>query len=1133
MKKLWKRISFYHQKRSHKIINIMRLTLILIFVNIFTITASTYSQHAKITLNVKQASLIEVFDAIESQTEFSVFYKNEQINKDYLVNLNVKDQRVDKVLNKVLEKTELDFDFVDKQIVIILKAEKESNSLQTTQKIVEITGKVTDVFGAMIGVTVVVKETTNGTITDLDGNYTITVTSADDVLIFSFIGYRSQEISINGRTIINVVMIEDAIALGEIVAIGYGTKTKSDITGSVSVVNSEELMSLPVPTIDQALQGKATGVKVTQLTGAPGEGVAVRIRGIGTINDNSPLYVVDGIATKDAFNSLSPNDIESITILKDASAAAIYGSRAANGVVLITTKKGKDGASKLVYNGYTGVQVIGNTTEMCNKDEYIMLYNEAAVADGRSEIPQSMVDTLPNTNWWNEIFQPALIMSHQLSASGGNEKSNYLVSGGYYKQDGIILNSGFDRFSVRTSVNTKLSDRFDCGININLSASNTKLVGSSGDGYGGNGGSVVRYAFFRTPIYPVKDNNGEYIDYYTDYADIFGDGYNPVGFAEKYDWKKKNYRAFGNTFLSVKLLDNLQFRTDFGVDFITENSKRFNENWGTNNRINNPNSLENTTFFSTIYTWNNTLNYNTSINDNHNFDALLGTETVKSVITGHSGYADNFPDQVPNLRYLSNGTGNNRVRGWESRWALLSFFGRVGYNYQRKYYLDFVLRHDGSSRFGSNYPYGTFPSSSIGWRIDKESFLDNMQTISFFKLRGGFGMLGNQQIGDYSFASLVAGGIYYPFGSGTPQTGYRVNTLGNENLRWESQIQYNFGVDLGLWNDMLFFNIDYYNKLTDDMLVRVPLPPSGGSVVAPYMNAGKVENTGLELEINFKQVKGDFRYDLGLIFSHYNNKVIELYDDKPIPAGRIDNGVYATLTEEGHPIGSFYLYEMEGIFQDAADIFTHAYQGADIKPGDVKYKDISGPDGIPDGIIDNYDRAHVGKAFPDFSYGFTGNFSYKNWDFSLFFEGVQGNDIYWQVAHDIEGFYRAFNVTTRTLERWTGPGTSNDMPRVSWQGSANNKKPSTRFLHDGSYLRLKNVNFGYTFKENTVRRLGVQSIKAYISVQNVFTITKYPGLDPEMQTSDNSTSEGDLAAGIDWGTYPSARVFAIGLNINF
>ena len=433
----------------------------------------------------------------------------------------------------------------DRQIIIYPKPAKSSNTKEPPSEKIKIQGKVADSNNNVIpGVNIMIKGTNTGTITDFDGMYSIEVADENAILIFSFIGYKVQEIKVGTQITIDVILEEDVSNLEEVVVVGYGSKKKSDIIGSVSVINSEEISSLPVPTIAQALQGKATGVRVTQSSGAPGGGIEVRIRGIGTINDNTPLYIVDGIPTKDAFNSLSPSDVESISVLKDA-AASIYGARAANGVVIITTKKGSQGDSKVNYSTYTGFQVASNLTEMCNKNQYIELYNEAATADERELIPLGMIDSLPNTNWWDEIFRPALITNHHLTVSGANENSNYIISGNYFKQDGIILNSGYNRYSLKTSVQTKISEKLKGGININISRAETDLVGSSGDGYGGNGGSVVRYALFRTPIYPVNDQNGNYIDYYPDNAHIFGDGYNPVGFAEKYDWTKVNNRVFG------------------------------------------------------------------------------------------------------------------------------------------------------------------------------------------------------------------------------------------------------------------------------------------------------------------------------------------------------------------------------------------------------------------------------------------------------------------------------------------------------------------------------------------------------------------------------------------------------------
>jgi TonB-linked SusC/RagA family outer membrane protein len=1011
---------------------------------------------------------------------------------------------------------------------VAISQESESNQVSV------IRGNVKDESGEiLIGVSIILKGTTTGTITNINGNYEIEVAELNDILVFSYVGYETITEPINGRTEINVTMHVSAIALDEVVAIGYGTKKQSDIIGSVSIVKSDEISDLPVPTIDQALQGKATGVKVTQFSGAPGEGVVVRIRGVGTINYNDPLYIVDGIPTKDAFNTLSPVDIESISILKDASAASIYGARAANGVILITTKKGGKGLPRFIYTMYTGVQSAYNLTEMTNRDQYVELYNEAAIADGREIINQEMIDTLPDTDWWEEIFRPALITNHHLTISGGSENINYLISGNYFKQDGIILNSGFDRYSLITSISTTLSKRISVGTNINLSRSSTDLVGNSGDGYMGNGGSVVRYAFFRTPIYPVYDNNNEFIDYYPLYGHIFGDGYNPVGLAEKFDWTRTGNRVFGNAFINWQIFDVLTFKSDYGIDLNVIGDKRFNENWGYQGRINNPNSMTESTTFIDIQTWKNTLTYDKDFNGIHSLNILLGSELIRSESHAHSSSAQNFPDQIANLRYLSNGMTNERVDGWQENWALFSVFGRIAYKYKEKYFAEVVLRRDGSSRFGSNNPYGVFPAASVGWRIDNEPFLADSKLISHLKLRLSAGQLGNQEIGNYSFASLMTSGAYYPFGTNVA-SGYYLQKHGNENLKWESQTQYDAGIDLGLLDNKIFIYLDYYNKLTNNMLVQAPLPPSSGSAEASFFNAGKVQNTGIELEINYKNQINKLKYNVGLLFSHFSNKVLELYGGNPIPAGRIDNGVYATLTEEGYPIGSFYLYEMEGIFQDTAEISNHAFQGNNIQPGDVKFKDIGGPEGDPDGVIDSYDRKHVGSPFPDFTYGINAAFNYLNWDFSFFIEGINGNEIYWQAAHDIEGFYRAFNLTSRVYdERWTGPGTSNTQPRVSWSGATNNKKPSTRFLFDGSYLRIKNINIGYTFNKNITEKISANTIKVYISVQNLYTFTKYPGLDPEMQTSDNAKNEGDLAVGIDWGTYPSARTFSFGLNVDF
>lgn len=997
------------------------------------------------------------------------------------------------------------------------------------------------------GVSVYVENTAIGTVTGYEGNYRLEIPLAEieadsAVIVYSYVGFKSTEKQIAVREganyNFNIVLKEDISTLEELVVVGYGVQRKSDVTGAVSTIKPNEITSLPITRIDQAMQGKAAGVQVSNTTGQPGENVKVRIRGVGTINDNNPLYIVDGVPTKDIAGILNTEDIESMTVLKDAASAAIYGSRAGNGVIIIETKSGREGQPRFNYNFYGGIQTHGYLTPMTNTEDYIEIYNEAALADGREPIPEEIRPQLANTNWMEEIFRTAIIHNHQMSVSGGSEKTNYYFGGGYQKQEGIVHNSAYERFNFRTSINSQLTSWVKLGTNFNLSYSEQDLIGASGDGYGGNGGSVIRYAFFRTPPIPVYNDDGSFSDLpnFDGYPRAklntwFGDGYNPVGLAEKFDWRMKNYRAFGNVFAEFTITENLNLRSNLGINLNIADEKRFNENWGTDNRINSPNSMSRGTGIGFTYNLSNTLTYNKRISDKHGITALLGTEAIKNQFSQHVGTDRDFPDQSPNMRYLGNGLVLNKgVSESANAWSLLSVFGRLNYNYDSRYLIEGVIRRDGSSRFAENKRWGTFYSGSIGWNLHNEAFLKDIKWLNQMKLRGSIGQVGNQEIGLYNYLSIVNDGYNYPFG-GNLNYGYAVTSLGNVNTTWETTTTYDIGLDLAFLGDRLTLITDYYWRYTTDMLIPVPLPPSGGSADPPFVNAGEVLNRGLEIELIWREVLEDFSYEIGGNFSTLYNEVLSLSDGRPIAAGRIDNGVFATLTEEGHPIGSFYLYEMEGIFQNELDIFTHAYQGPDIEPGDVMFVDQNN-----DGVINEEDRAHVGSYIPDYMFGFTASANWKGFDLSVFFQGMAGNDIYMQINHDIEGFYRGFNVTQRYFDnRWTGEGTSDEHPRASWKGASNNKKPSTRFLESGSYVRLKNLTLGYNFKMNETS--SINSMRIYLSAQNLFTITNYPGLDPEMYESNNLEGENvqsaDLAAGIDWGTYPLPKIYTIGFNIHF
>ena len=999
-------------------------------------------------------------------------------------------------------------------------------------------GIVSDNIGPLARVNVSVKGTNSITVTDFEGNFTINNINANDVLVFSYTGYQNQEVAVLGKTNLRIILQEDMSSLEEVVIVGYGTQKKSSITGAISLVNVETLNKSISPYVSQSLQGLAAGVTVTANTGGPGEGAKVRIRGVGSITgSNSPIYVVDGIQTQNAMDYLSSEDIESMSILKDASATAIYGSRANNGVVLITTKKGKKGQAAIItYNSSFGTQTHGKLTEMANTADYLKIYNEAADNDNallpidqailyRKKITPELAATLPDVNHLSSVFRNAAIQQHHLGVSFGSEKTTVNLSGGYFDQDGILLNSSYKRLNGKIGLNTEVRNWLNIGLNLNLFNDENNIVGSSGDGFGGNGGSALRYAFFRTPGLDIYGDDGDYLDL-PENSNFFGDGYNPVGLLETQDNIRRTNGLFGNIDFKIKFTKDLFLVSNFGLDRSNSKQRRFNKNWGKNGRINSPNSLVVTSNLGNTTTISNVLNYKHNFNEIHHFSGLIALEQIEINDESVQAIDRNFIDQNSILVQLGNGKGIKEAHESKSESKLLSYFGKANYDYDSKYYISAVLRRDGSSRFKEDNQWGTFYSASLGWRIDKD-FFKNSNSVDKWMVRLGYGAVGNQQIPLFSYVSKIETGYSYPFG-GVSQQGSAVVTLGNENLKWETSNQIDIGSDISFLEGKLEFTLDYYQKTTDNQLLGISIPSSLGNLGAPILNTGSVLNSGYEFELKYNNKgKGNFSYSLSANAALLHNEVLEL--DSPILAGRIDNNIYATKTEVGQPIGSFFLYEQEGIFQNATDIFTHAFQGNGIRPGDVKYKDQNG-----DGLINDLDRKHLGSSVPKVTYGFNAEFYYKNVDLSVFIAGASGQKIYNQINTDIEGFYRPFNVTQRYVdEHWTGEGTSNTQPLASWADKSNNTKPSTRFLEDGSFLRLKNIQLGYSFNKTMIEKLKISKLRFFISASNLVTWTKYSGLDPEFSTNDNSKSEGDLAAGIDYATYPNAIVIQSGFQITF
>lgn len=1012
-------------------------------------------------------------------------------------------------------------------------------SLVLLAQTVQLKGTVKDAKTGelLIGVNIIVEGSQTGTVTDLDGNFVISA-PADGTLKISYIGYKTQQVKFSGQKMLDIQLESDSKTIDEIVVVGYSVQKKRDVLGAISKVGSNELSKIPVASAQQALQGRIAGVNVAAQTGAPGAPISVRIRGVNSIGlGNEPLYIVDGIPIEGALNNIPPGEIETMTVLKDASSAAIYGSRATNGVILITTKSGKSGDARITYNTQIGFQTHGRLTKMATTDQYIKLYNEAATADNKGSIVQrsliegNWVKDSPNVSHIDEIFQTAPLQLHELSISGGNEKTTYLISAAYYNQDGIIKNTGYQRANVRSNISSDVKKWLQVGLNVSGSISNNRLVSSSGDGSAGEGGSVVRYALYRNPAIPVYNAAGNYVDlpseYYGDavYNSFFGDGYSPEGLAANTDRTKKIKTLLATGNVLVKFTPDLLWKTTAGIDYNVTDKREYNKTWGTANRINSTNGLNISSEGSSNWTINSTLNYSVNWNENSNLSALVGTEAVKQTANGLYLSDSQFANTDPDFLYIGKGLGIKT--GNQSEWgsSLLSFFGNVNYNYKQKYYVSGILRRDGSSRFSDGHKWGTFYSVSAGWNLDSEDFIKDLSDINKLKLRAGYGSIGNQNIPLYSYYDRYGSQYYYTFG-GTSYNGYAQTTLGNIDLKWETNNQFNAGVDLEMLKGTWGATLDYYYKITNDMLLPASYPPSVGKASPPYINSkGNVLNTGVDIEVFYRKQYKDAGFTITLNGGFLHNEVLNI--DAPYYAGTVDTGISATKTDVGQPIGSFYLYKMDGIFQNEAEILTSAYQGKNIKPGDVKYVDINN-----DNVIDAKDRDFVGSAIPVINAGLNLSGNYKGFDLSAFFQGAFGQKLFSQVNYDIEGYYRGFNVTERYyLEHWTGEGTSNTQPRASWAAKSNNVRASTRFLEDGSYVRLKNIQLGYTVP-NT-RKFRLQSVRLYVAATNLLTFTGYTGFDPEMTVSTNSASQGDLANGIDWGTYPVAKNYTFGLNISF
>ena len=1113
-----------------KILLKMKLTLCVILISFLGAMASeSYSQTTKFSLDLKNVKVKDALGAIENQSAFFFLYSEKLIDVNREVDIEVRGSTIEKILDKIFEGTNVNYTVKGRQIVLATPANNvvgTSSVSQQQQK--KVMGKVTNSSGTSLpGVSVVVKGTTTGVITDNEGNYSLANIPENATLQFSFVGMKMQEIVVADKTAINLVMEDEIIKVEEVVVVGYGTTKKSDLTGAIASVKGAQLTRLATVDPVQALQGRIAGVEITSNSGQPGSGTRVRIRGVGTINNSNPLYVVDGFQSENiAF--LMPGDIESIEILKDASATAIYGSRGANGVILVTTKKGKAGKTKFSFNGYAGVQKVWKKIDVTNAEGYATLISEAYQNEGQ-QVPANIADRIQNaikahasgTDWQDEITQIGMINNYNLAVSGGTEQNRYLISGGYFQQDGTVKSTSLKKYVIRLNDELILTKNIKAGISANFTR--TGNLGYS---------NIIRGAVLANPISTPFTSTGEF-------------GYNDIENAtnvvrmiddQKYN-KTENNNLFSNAYIDVKLFSGFSFRSDFGISYNNIHGKPYLPQYfvGLNDQRS-ISSLAEDRSETVRWVLSNYVNYNKKFGSDHSLSATLGQEIQRKYGNGISITAYDVPRDA-SLQYISASRSlNSNFTSTQSDEELHSFFTRANYDYKSRFLLTATLRYDGSSKFLQDVRWGLFPSFGAAWKISNENFLKNINDISSLKIRAGWGQVGNQNAApNYGYVSTARNNMNYVFNN-VIVPGMIPTQLSNPNLKWETTVSSNIGVDADMFNNRLSITADYFIKNTKDMIALLPIADYIGAAPASA-NVASMQNKGFEFSVNYRSTINKLHYDLGFNLTKINNKVTNLGGASPIASGNVISQMgNTTLTDVGYEIAYFYGLKTNGIFrsQDEINAFKNnigALIQPNAKPGDVKFIDLNN-----DGKISSLDKTYLGSASsPDFSYGISLNLGYNNFDFKLLLFGVQGIEAvngmsrYLLKTSNSTGSWN--NFSTLRLNRWTPNNVNSNEPRMTTKDLNGNDQFSDRFVEDASYLRARNIEIGYTLPTKLLSKCKVNSLRFNLSIDNLFTLTKYSGFDPEISEAGNF---GDpLSYGVDFGNYPQPRTFRLGLNLEF
>lgn len=970
---------------------------------------------------------------------------------------------------------------------------------------ITVQGVVKDQTGeTVIGASVMEKGTTNGTITGIDGDFSLNM-SPNGTLVVSFVGYKTQEVQVKGQKQLQVVLSEDAEMLDEVVVIGYGTMKKSDLTGAVSSIGNKDIKDSPVSNLGQAIQGKISGVQIVD-AGKPGDNVSIKIRGLGSINNCDPLVVIDGVPTDLGLSSLNMADVERLDVLKDASATAIYGSRGANGVVMITTKRGTEGKGKLAVSANYSFQNATNVPSLLNAAQYAELSNDMMVNSGRNPNPEwaNPSELGAGTDWMDELLRTGVMQNYTVSYSGGNEKSHYYVSGGFLDQSGIVKSVNYRRFTFQSNSDAQVLKWLKFSNNITFSA-DTKKSGSY------NIGDALK----ALPIYPVKNEDGSWSGPDGN-SEWYGSTRNPIGPTELNKSQTDGYNFLANLTAELTFTKWLKFKSTFGYDakfwFIDNFTPKYN--WK-------PTPTEETSRYksdnkSFTYLWDNYFLFDHTFNKKHRVGLMAGMSAQWNTNDYLNAQKNVF--MFDNVHEMDNGEEMYAIGGNETEWALLSYMARVNYSYEDRYLLTATIRRDGSSRFGKKHRWGTFPSVSVAWRASQEKWFPKNDYINDLKVRAGYGVTGSQaSVGNYSYLASYNTSVY-PFGiSSGNQTALVSSTLANPYIHWEEVAQTNIGFDASLFNSRVMFSFDAYLKETRDMLVKASIPITSGfeDTTTTYTNAGKVRNQGIEMSLHTINLTGELGWETNLTATYNKNKIKDLNSDVPYYINQINNS-YVTMLAKDYPINVFYGYVTDGIFQNQSEVNTHAVQpGAE--PGDIRFRDLNN-----DGVINDSDRTVIGNPNPSWLFSMNNSLSYKGFELSVFLQGIAGNKIYNANNIDNTGMAAAYNQTTDVLKRWQGEGTSNSMPRAVFGDPNQNTRVSDRFVENGSYLRLKNITLSYTFPKQWLQKAQIENARLSLSCENVATITGYSGFDPEVGIN-----------GIDQNRYPISRTFSLGLNFNF